>query len=530
MCALQAERLWQEAFPDKPRPQLYASDKYDEDGFKPLADPQEFLTNIANLTHLQLYALADNNVLNLKAAQDEYQQLTREIATIKGRAVTIKHPRALDEPEVFEHKKQSALYGYEYVPPKPAVMGHNQKLEDFSEQEKRDVIIQPDPFTEAKFVPTPSEFRRITRAAKKAANPDGWKPIEIDGKWWIPLQQTHHDEYRGVYRKREVDANGEIIRPVSPDPAEVGPNGTPIQLELVDKRITRTRFGGKKHPPTRDASEAPSTSSTPSRKRAASPATVEPREGTPKRQKPNGIPYPAPVPLPIPAQPAQPVLPVKPKHPNQYTKAREREQAAQLAAARAAAGGGPVVLPPTTLPDISSLSTEEKLNRKWTDDELRAAITADHTWLNPDPAKAAEWRDKILQGVNPVRSWSMVKKWSQWKGEGKDKRPRKKLVDGLNGVPGSGDVSGSNTPAPMPVTEPKLEADTRTPERTILGGPVRGNGVMGVAALLDGGSEGIKTRRSSEGTVTAVSKEESRSRSGTPGGRPTPTRRSTRNR
>lgn len=490
MSALQAEQLWQEAFPEKARPELYTSDEPDRDGFRPLADPQDFIANLANLTHLQLYALGENNARALKAAQDEYRQLSRAIAAAKGRDLAIKNPQALQEPSVFEQTKEAALYGYQYQQPKPSLIQNlhpfAKQPDDVTEQEKRDVALFQEPFSQGGFVPTDRQYKAIVRSAKNPKNPDGWKPVQKGGKFYIPVQQKHHDEYTAAYSRRPVDENGAFIRPASVDSEES--NLTPSKNELVNKRLTRTRFGGKKHPPTRDASEAPSVASTPSRKRGITPLS-DPRPGTPKRPKVN-------------ESPAD--HPAKPKHPNQYTKAREREQAAQHAA-RAAAGGAISHVP--TLPDISSLTTEEKLNRKWTDDELRAAIAADHTWLNPDPAKAAEWRDKILQGVNPVRSWSMVKKWSQWKGEGKDKRPRKKLAASgtVNGGP-----SGSNTPAPT------IETQAQPLDRVVVENAAR--------AAVEPGA-GIRSRQSSEGTVYV---EESRSRSGTPGGRPTPSRRSTR--
>ncbi|ETN41677.1 uncharacterized protein HMPREF1541_03613 [Cyphellophora europaea CBS 101466] len=551
MSALQAEPLWQESFPDKTRPELYTSNDLDEDGFKPLADPQEFLANLSTLTQLQLYTLSSNNVLALRSAQEEYSELSREIAAIKGRDSTTKNPQALQDPEVFEERKEATLYNYKYETAKPARISNlipfGRTADDLSEQEKRDVRLFPEPFSQGGFVPTDRQFKGMSNRAKNLKNIDGWEPIERDGKFYIPVQQQHHDEYTAAYTRRALDENGEVIRPVSPDSEESQAQLTPGKPDLVNKRLTRTRFGGRKHPPTRDASETPSVSSTPSRKRAATPVITEPREGTPKRQKVTSIANITNGPLPVQQPPQQHVQAnVKPKHPNQYTKARERELAAQQAA-RAAAGGAVAPLP--TMPDFASMTVDEKLNRKWTDDELRASINADHTWLNPDPTKAAEWRDKILQGVNPVRSWSMVKKWSQWKGEGKDKRPRKKVLGGVNGVAGGGgaaesasaSASGRATPAEGvfsadagPGPGPGFEkSSVATPQK---GTPPRGTPTPMLDEIVLGGPVGgeARSRRSSgddrwagtNGSFTG----ESRSRSGTPGTRPTPTRRSARNR
>jgi hypothetical protein len=47
-------------------------------------------------------------------------------------------------------------------------------------------------------------------------------------------------------------------------------------------------------------------------------------------------------------------------------------------------------------------------------------------WLHDDPTKAEDWKNKIINGINPVRSFSMFRKWAYWRDENKDKRPRAK--------------------------------------------------------------------------------------------------------
>ena len=215
-----------------------------------------------------------------------------------------------------------------------------------------------------------------------------------------------------TYIKRKVDENGELIRPDSAGSED----SLATPSKAVDKRLTRTRFGGRKVPPTRETSETPSVSSTPSRKRPGTPAH-EPRQGTPafKRFK---------------ATLSEPPKSDRPKHPNQYTKARE---AAARAAAEAAAAGIPPPIP--QMPDWSHMTPEQLRARKWTDEELIDSLKKDHSWLHAEATKALEWKDKILNGINPVRSWSMVKKWAEWRRDNKDKRPRKKeltpLADGI---------------------------------------------------------------------------------------------------
>jgi hypothetical protein len=505
MSALQAEHMWQEAFPEKRRPKLYSSDKYDADGFRPLTDAQDFLTNVNSLNHLQLYAVSNNSVIALREAQDEYLELSREIAAIKGRPDNTKNPQAVLDHEVFEDRKEAVLYNYKYEPRKPALIQNLVPFarigDELTEQEKRDVTVAPEPFSQGGFVPTDRAYKGKLNRAKSTKNIDGWKPIEKDGSFYIPVQQQHHDEYTAAYTRRALDANGEIIRPNSADSEDS--QISPPQPGVVNKRLTR--FGGKKHPPTRDTSEAPSLPSTPGRKRGATPAFSD-REGTPKRQKPDTV-LPYYVPGPMPAAIPQP--PPKPRHPNQYTKAREREMAMQQAA-RAAAGMPYIVGP--VMPDFATMSVQEKLNRKWTDEELRTSLRTDHTWLNPDPAKAAEWRDKILNGVNPVRSWSMVKKWAQWKDSGHDKRPRKKLA---NAAVNGGEIeSSTGTPTPMGGEGGDEEQGEGEENVGVVGGPVGGS------RAEDGGIGGEED----EGLGSSLE------RSPMPEARPTPTRRSTRNR
>ena len=423
MAVLEIEQLWQRAFPEVTRPLLYMGDDQDEDGFRPLTDPQDFITDICDQSKTQLYASSANNQLALQQAQAEYLDISRQIAALQGRKSKAK--QTLQDPEEFEDRKEAILYNYKYEANRPALIHNgvigNRAAEDITEQEKRDVRLFQNPFEQGGFVPTDRQYKALVAKASNAKNIDGWKPIDRDGKHLIPRQNTEHPEYTTVYIRRNIDENGEVIRPTSSSTddsfAANTAGGTPSKLE--NKRLTRTRFGGKKVPPTRDASEAPSsTASTPSgRKRLATPET---RNGTPsavkrRRLDNNGL--------------------DKPRHPNQYTKARDLAAAAAAAAlkngtpaAPATNGSFPAATAQAPMPDWSTLTTPQLLARKWTDDELKDSIRRDHTWLHPDAGKALEWRDKILNGANAVRSWSMVKKWEEWKVTNKDKRPRKKVV------------------------------------------------------------------------------------------------------
>ena len=428
MAVSETEQLWERAFPDVTRPLLYLDDDEDEDGFKPLADPQDFITDISELSQLQLYASSANNQIALQQAQVEYLDISRQVAALKGKELKRKDPQALQDHEEFEDRKEASLYGYKYEANKPALLQNgiigNRSADEITDQEKRDIHLFQNPFEQGGFVPTDKQYKSLlAKAGTNDQNIDGWKPIERGGKRLIPRQNKEKLEYTNVYVRRNIDDNGEVIRPTSSGTDDS--IATPSKVE--NKRLTRTRFAGKKVPPTRDASEAPSTSSTPGRKRAATP---EHRDGTPssKRRRANGE--------------------DRPKHPNQYTKARElAAQAAQQGAKSIANGTHRTsTLSSAAMPDWSTMTTEQLLSRKWTDDELVDSIKKDHKWLHPDGAKALEWRDKIMNGVNPVRSWSMVKKWEEWKVTNKDKRPRKKVGEEKAGTP-------TPTPGPAAVVE-----------------------------------------------------------------------------
>lgn len=311
MAALENKDLWHRAFPNVTRPVLYLEDEEDDDGFKPLSDPQTFITNLSELAQIQLYATSSNNQLALRQAQDEYLDISRQIAAVKGKdPVGKKNPQTLQDPEEFEERKEASLYGYKYEGQKPALLHNgipgNRVADDITEQEKRDVRLFQNPFEQGGFVPTDRQYKAMLAKATNPKNVDGWTPIQRDARRLIPQQNLERPEYTNVYVRRNVDENGEVIRPTSSGTDES--IATPSR-NLENKRLTRTRFGGKKVPPTRDVSEAPSIASTPGRKRAATP-TFEGRDDTPnsKRRRANGD--------------------DRPRHPNQYTKAKDPRCAA----------------------------------------------------------------------------------------------------------------------------------------------------------------------------------------------------------
>lgn len=432
MSAMDIGSMWQSAFGDSARPELYISEELNEDGFQPLNDPQAFILNMGMLSRQQLYAASANNQIAMKLAQDEYLDLERQIANLKGKNHA-KNPQALPEHDVFEERKEAALYNYKYDPNRPALLHAGipglRHSEDLTEKEKHDVRLFQEPFEQGGFVPKEREYKAKLASARNPKNVDGWVPVVKDGKPLIPKLQTHHDEYNITYVRRDVDENGEIIRPQTPASEVSGE----APSKPVDKRLTRTRFDGKKHPPTREVSETPSAPSTPGRKRASTPV-VDGGEETPnaKRQKLN----------------AQ----GKPKHPNQYTKAREAREAQALAVNTAVAQASPET---EMARPWETLSPNSLRARKWTDDELVEAVKHNHLWLHDDPNQAEDWKEKIINGINPVRSFSMFKKWAYWKAENKDKRPR-----GKKNPPAKQSNEAADTPKPKRTpTKLKLRAD-----------------------------------------------------------------------
>ena len=465
MSAVELDNIWSSAFGEgSTRPVLYSSEELNDEGWQPLTDPQNFILKIPTLNHLQLHAASSNNQVAMKSAQDEYLEIEQQIAGIKGKR-TIQNPQTFPDLDVYEEQKESSLYGYKYDPNRPALLHAGlpaiRSADKLTEQEKHDVRLFQEPFEQGGFVPKDREYKSMLAKAKNPNNIDGFEPVIKGSRRLVPKQQTHHDEYNITYVKRIVDQNGEIVRPVSPTSSEV-PGETPDKA--VNKRLTRTRFDGKKFPPTRDGSEDPSEGSTPRGRKRATSSGDESRAETPssKRQK---------------------VLPTinglqqaRPKHPNQYTKAKER------AALEGISTGNGTPAPPATTKAVASsknvawrdLTPDEKYTHTWTNAELHEAVREDHTWLHDDPAKAQQWKKKLLENQNPIRSFAMFKKWRYWKANDLDKRPRNKQNGNENGVSNqeNEDYAPSQKPKRNAAKPKKLgDSGTSTPAMTPAAAP-----------------------------------------------------------
>jgi hypothetical protein len=442
---------WKEAFPEVERPQLYISDTEDELGFLPINDSQSFSQDTTTMTTQQLQALSVNNQLALKQAQDEYLELESAIRRFTGKDQK-KNPQAPQSSQEFEGRKESALYGYKYVDNNP--VARNVNGEDVTDLERREVQHQ-DAFGQGGFFPTPKQYATKVAKASDKSNPDGWKPVEKNGKLLIPKVQGKHDEYKKhqPWTQEEIEA----ARADSDDNEATLVNGTPSKP--VDKRLTRTRYDGQKVPPTRDVSEDPSRAASPRAGRASTPKALNIRQMTPQSFAEDGSPIPRKRQrLEINATGA----PSTGTTPAPASQSRPRARTGQASV-------------PT-----EPLSPRSMRNWKWTQDGLLAAIQKDYLWLHPDPVKALVNRDKLMAAQNPVRTWSMCNKWIDWHEKGLDKRPRNK--DGpskgadAQGVPKlglaipvgawHGTEQGNDTPGPVSRTSDDLEQKSRKNSET----------------------------------------------------------------
>jgi hypothetical protein len=437
---------WKEAFPEVERPQLYISDTEDEHGFLHINDSQNFSQDTTTMTTQQLHALSVNNQLALKQAQDEYLELESVIRRFTGKDQK-KNPQAPQSSQEFEGRKEPALYGYKYVDNNPVTRNING--EDVSDLERREILHQ-DAFGQGGFFPTPKQYATKMAKASDKNNPDGWKPVEKDGKLLIPKVQGKHDEYKKhlPWTQEEIEA----ARADSDDNEATLVNGTPSKP--VDKRLTRTRYDGQKVPPTRDVSEDPSRATSPRPGRTSTPRGLNIRQMTPQSFAEDGSPVPRKrqrLEINTTGAPSTGTTPAS----------------ASQSRSRARAGQASVPTEP--------LSPRSMRNWKWTQDGLLAAIQKDYLWLHPDPVKALVNRDKLMAAQNPVRTWSMCNKWIDWHEKGLDKRPRNKDgpakgADG-QGIPKlglamavsawQGTEQGTGTPRPVSRTSDDPEQKSR---------------------------------------------------------------------
>lgn len=307
---------WQAAFPSRSRPKLYAKRTGgDSDGFRPLADANDFLVdNLQSLTQAQLFTLTENNALALRLAQEEWIKLERLAQQIKTRdplPLTIKDPQQLPSREIFEERKEAALYGYKYEGNRKILPARFTVPEQITDQEKFDCREPPEPFAQGGLIPNEKQYRSILVAARnegRETNPDNQKP------------------YKENFALEELRAGTWIAKTLPPElPPPPRTRARNATLNGTSER--QTRFNGEKVPMTRQLSSNTFDTSSPGRRIGTPLSGMSPALG--KRK--------------IDATDITAEIPRK-KHPNQYTKAREeRERLAREAALNAAGMDSPLM-------------------------------------------------------------------------------------------------------------------------------------------------------------------------------------------
>ena len=222
--------LWARKFDGFQRAKPYEKILVDQGEFLPITNPDiivDMLKNPESHNPDELYAITANVAHILKVWQDEYMAIEklRQRAT---ESTSRKKPKAhtFEDPAIFEDKKEAMLYGFKHDP-----------------SEAR--IGRQDPFLQGGFAPTPAQLAKMQTEAKARGtrNIDGWTPIIKDGEEYIPMIGP---EPSVVKKKKPTNARSKEADLISSE---------------TDKRATR--FGGAKHPPTRETSLGPSVPSSP---------------------------------------------------------------------------------------------------------------------------------------------------------------------------------------------------------------------------------------------------------------------------
>ncbi|PGH10188.1 hypothetical protein AJ80_07547 [Polytolypa hystricis UAMH7299] len=224
--------LWKEEFDAIERPKAYETEIVADGKFLPITKSEiytDILKNPETLSTEKLYAITANTAHALKIWQDEYlaiDKLTKR-ATRNSLKKT-SNPRKFEDPQVFEDKKEAALYGYKY-------------------DAKESRIGCQDPFIQGGFKPTPTQLKKMKANNPKSRNIDGWAPTVINGVEYIPGMRQPEKPVKRKAADIDVGVNGI-------GETEYEENGRP-------KRITR--FGGFRNPQTRETSQAATEPSSP---------------------------------------------------------------------------------------------------------------------------------------------------------------------------------------------------------------------------------------------------------------------------
>ncbi|KAK2749669.1 hypothetical protein FQN57_005891 [Myotisia sp. PD_48] len=335
--------LWEEAFDGFERPKAYESSSAAKGEFLPITDASiytDILKDPQSHPTKELYAITANAANTLKIWQDEYLYLEKLIKlTTKSVLKKPPNPREPEEAQVYEDKKEAMLYGYKYDP-KPNQVGYQ------------------DPFAQGGFIPTAEQMRKLKASGLEPWQMDNWKPVKVDGVDCVPK-----------------------VRP----PVVIKPRRKPVPIatkpeveggrSYSGKRITR--FGGSKHPPTREASAAPT--------EPASPIT---RTQTPLRQ--------------------ESATPQAPTSTPMRKSARPLAQELASISTRAPVSGKPSFLKSPKSPAPASTATSKA-----------------STPFYPNPLLDPKNQLKIMQSKHPKRTEAMILHWAKFNQEGRTRNPKR---------------------------------------------------------------------------------------------------------
>ncbi|KAJ9296726.1 hypothetical protein DTO271G3_4925 [Paecilomyces variotii] len=358
----------------------------------------ELLRDPESKSHDELYAVTCNVAHALKVWQDEYLAIDR-LSKEASRHMLKKtaNPRKTENPDVFEDKKESMLYGYKYDPKEPKISNQ-------------------DPFVQGGFKPTAAQMRKMTaQAGPDNPNPDGWKPVVKFGVEHVPRFQNppieHHEGKATRKRKAALlEAAAAAKATESPEAAaaaddEPAPAPEPEKETEAPPAKRQTRSRGGKNAATREVLQTQTAPPSPAPSRRGGYAgrggrrargvssTPQPPPVTPARasaRTSTRIPGTATIQPPVPLQarpsPAPTATPAPPAQP--------------IAPATSAA---PVAATPTAAPTNGVLGG--------TDATL-------------DPVELAR-RQKIANSKNPKRTEAMLNHWAKFNREGRIRNPKR---------------------------------------------------------------------------------------------------------
>ncbi|KAM5443655.1 hypothetical protein MferCBS31731_001429 [Microsporum ferrugineum] len=215
---------WEGAFDGFERPQPYESATTTPGKFLSLTDPNiyiDIMKDPSSLSTKELYAITVNAAHALRVWQDEHMALEKLIKrATRSSLKKSSNPRELEDPQVFEDKKEAMLYGYKHDP-------------------KTSQIGFQDPFAQGGFIPTADQMRKMKLSGTEPWKMNRWAVVKENGVECVPKLRPPP-----VIKPKKKVPNAGIK-------AETDNKGL-----LVPKRVTR--YGGSKPSSTGDTSQAPS--------------------------------------------------------------------------------------------------------------------------------------------------------------------------------------------------------------------------------------------------------------------------------